>query len=493
MKSMRPSVLWIWGGAAAAALVIFNVFAPSKEISHFVPVSPWSIVPFGLLLVSIALAPFLQPKLWERFYDIVAFGLGAVVVFYYVVVAHNGQRMFLSSYEYLSFISLIGSLYVVAGGIHIEIGYIGKSGKNGKMGERSGMPTPLVNVALLASGSVLANIVGTTGASMVLIRPYLRLNKHRIHGFHIAFFIFLVSNIGGALTPVGNPPLLLGFLKGVPFFWIATKTFWIWVLTTSALLGVFLVVDYVFYRKEPAKAPTDAETDETKVTGLFNVALLFVIVAAVFLDRPVPLLLRELIMIGAAVLSYMTTNEEIHRKNDFHFFPLREVAILFAGIFATIVPALDWMEANSLRLGMADISYYYWGTGLVSGILDSAPAYLASMSAAFGLHGASLENLRHVQVMTGMATPESFGLTNPLAAGALPIVGESWKYIQAISVASVFFGACTYIGNGPNFLVKSIAEHAGFECPHFFEYIYRYTVPILLPTFIIVWYFFFRT
>lgn len=471
------SVLWKFVAACATVAVLFNLYGTYLEHPRIVQVNPWFIAPFLLLLGSIALLPFLNRKWWEGNFHVVSYTLGIVVAIYYAFSLDNIQRLFLTSYEYISFISLIGSLFVVAGGIHLRI---------------RGRATPLENVALLGTGAVLANLLGTTGASMVLIRPYLRMNKFRIHGYHVVFFIFLVSNIGGALTPIGDPPLFLGYLKGVPFFWIVTRVAVIWAVTTGLVLAMFFVVDWLSFRRLPAELQHAAhDHQEPQVDGLHNIVFLIVIIGAVFIREP--LMLREIVMWSAALASYYTTSRAIHEKNSFDFDPIREVAILFAGIFVTMIPALDWLELHAASLGIVSIGQYFWGTGFLSSVLDNAPTYLNFMSAAFGLHGASIDDAGHMAVMLGSMTTDQAGLANPIAAGAQMVTAETWRYVQAISLGAVFFGACTYIGNGPNFMVKTIAEKANVECPTFVGYVVRYTLPVLVPVFLVVWYFFFRT
>jgi Na+/H+ antiporter NhaD/arsenite permease-like protein len=198
-------------------------------------------------------------------------------------------------------------------------------------------------------------------------------------------------------------------------------------------------------------------------------------------------------MWGAALGSFYTTGRQIHEKNEFTFHPIKEVAILFVGIFATMIPALDWLDLHGASVGIVTPGQYFWSSGILSTVLDNAPTYLNFLTAAFGLHGANIDNPHHMQFMLGLAMPQSVGLSNPLREGALAITTETWKYIQAVSVGAVFFGAMTYIGNGPNFMVKSIVEHAGVECPTFFGYIAKYSIPVLLPLFLVVWILFFRS
>ncbi|RPI29269.1 MAG: sodium:proton antiporter [Acidobacteria bacterium] len=464
----------------ALCLVAFTVFNILGEKLHEVdikPVSPWWILPFVLLLLSIAVMPFINRHWWEENYAFVAFSLGALVVIYYMLMLPNPPRMALTFYEYVSFICLIGSLFVVAGGIHVRM---------------KGRETPWENVRLLAVAALASNVLGTTGASMLAIRPYLRLNRFRIRPYHVVFFIFIVSNMGGALTPIGDPPLFLGYLKGIPFFWILGRAWLPWLVALSLVLVTFYAIDLYHFRKLRHRQQVGAEAqDKTEVTGLHNAFFLAVILGAVFIEHP--LMLREVIMASAAFASYFTTTREVHRSNNFNFLPIKEVAILFAGIFATMVPALDWLELNARVLGLVTPGHYYWATGALSSFLDNAPTYLNFLSAAFGLHGASVDNANHVHAMLGYATAGAASLPNPLKPDALPITPETWNYVLAISVAAVFFGACTYIGNGPNFMVKSIAEQAKVKCPSFFGYIVKFSIPILVPVFALIWFIFFRT
>jgi Na+/H+ antiporter NhaD/arsenite permease-like protein len=406
----------------------------------------------------------------------VSYGLGLLIVLYYVVILDNTPRLLLTFHEYVSFIVLIGSLFVVAGGIHLDI---------------RGKSAPYENVILLGFGAVISNLLGTTGASMLLIRPYLRINKFRIKAYHVVFFIFIVSNVGGALTPIGDPPLFLGYLKGVPFFWVVERVWHIWAIVVAALLVVFYVIDSREFRAVQHKKREEAKSpDKPEFSGLHNIFYLAVILGAVFISHPA--MVREILMGAAALASYYTTKRSVHEKNEFNFVPIKEVGILFAGIFATMIPALDWLELNSQSLGIVSPAQYYWGTGILSSVLDNAPTYLNFLSAAFGLHGASIDNVSHMTAMLGISTPEALGLPVPLHEGVAAITSESWRYVQAISIAAVFFGACTYIGNGPNFMVKSIAEHAKVECPSFFGYIVKFAFPILIPLYAIIWFLFFQ-
>jgi Na+/H+ antiporter NhaD/arsenite permease-like protein len=456
---------------AAAAVVFFNYFGHLLESSVVSVVPVWLVTPFVLLLLAIAIGPFVNRSWWERNYPTVVAVLGAAVIGYYVYPLGNVSRIVLTMYDYISFISLIGSLFVVAGGIHFNL---------------RGKAAPWENVVLLGAGALLSNVLGTTGASMLLIRPYLRNNRYRIKGYHVIFFIFIVSNIGGALTPIGDPPLFLGFLKGVPFFWVITKAWFAWAIVLGSLLLIFYGIDRIHFRRIPRRIREEAiSPGEARFSGLHNGWFLVTIIAAVFVERP--LMLREVIMWSAAVGSYYTTRKEVHGRNEFNFVPLKEVAVLFLGIFATMIPALDWLELNAGSLGIRTPGQFFWCTGALSSVLDNAPTYLSFLSAAFGLHGASIDNAVHVHALLGQIQPGSIGLANPLLPGAVAVTAESWRYVQAISLGAVFFGAMTYIGNGPNFMVKSIADQSGLKSPSFFEYIWKYSVPVLIPIFIVVW------
>ncbi len=406
------------------------------------------MVPFGLMLLAIALMPFIHRHWWERHYPKVAASLGAVTGCYYVFILGNAGRMLHTANEYVSFVALIGSLFVVSGGIHIRV---------------KGEAKPWVNCLFLFLGAVLANLVGTTGASMLLIRPWIRMNQYRITAFHVVFFIFIVSNAGGCLTPIGDPPLFLGYLKGVPFWWVVKKCWVAWAIMLLGLIGVF----YSFDRQNFLRAPKEVREMETraeiwKFEGLRNLPFLGVILGAVFIEHPAGL--SPALMAAAALGSYVATPKPLHEANDFNFEPIREVAWLFAGIFATMVPALDYLEAHASELGLDSDMKFFWFTGALSAALDNAPTYLAFLAAAMGRHHLSLNQMPDVSAFVARHDHE----------------------LMAISLGAVFFGAMTYIGNGPNFMVKSIAEQAKVKTPSFFNYLFRYALPILLPLFFLV-------
>jgi Na+/H+ antiporter NhaD/arsenite permease-like protein len=420
------------------------------------PIPAWLMLPFALLLLFIATMPLTPPKVkhwWEHNYPFVAISLGALVTGYYLWKLPGGSGEILHTlHEYFSFIALIGSLFVVAGGIHIKV---------------KGESTPVANVVFLAVGAIVANVIGTTGASMVLIRPWIRMNKIRISAFHVVFFIFVVSNVGGALTPIGDPPLFLGYLRGVPFFWLVDHVLIAWLVTLAAILAIFYVFDSQSFRHMPRKLQTEAAPPETwRFDGTGNILFLFVIIGAVFL--PEHFFLREFVMLGAAVASYFTTTKTVHEENAFSFGPIKEVAYLFAGIFLTMMPALAYLGLHGEEFGFTQPLQYYFASGGLSSVLDNAPTYVNFLQLAEATARA------HDSVAFAAAGDD------PTAAVRV-LLNIKPAYVVAVSLGSVFFGAMTYIGNGPNFMVKSIAHDSGVHCPTFFGYIFKFSLPILLP------------
>jgi Na+/H+ antiporter NhaD/arsenite permease-like protein len=412
--------------------------------------NPWMMLPFGLLLACMAALPLHWPDWWERHYAKLALSFAALTIGYYILVLPPAawQRVNHTAWDYAGFITLIGSLYIVAGGIHLRAG---------------GGGTPGWNTLFLALGGAAANLLGTTGASMLLIRPWLRMNHARAAAHHVVFFIFIVSNVGGGLTPMGDPPLLMGFLKNVPFWWVARHCGLTWLASMAFLLGVFYVVDrrHAARARRPAAGTEWVREDLPFFWGWRNVILLTIIIMAVIV--PLAAILREGIMIAAAAASFFWTDGRAHEANGFSFRPMVEVAVLFFAIFATMMPAVDLLRGGARELFGHDLSTseIYWGSGGLSAFLDSAPAYLAFFSA---ITGGGLHGLRDI--------PQA-----PIAA---------------LSVATVLFGAVTYIGNGPNLMVKSIADHAKVPSPGFAGYLFKWAVPVMLPLLIMVWMIFIR-
>ncbi|MBI2812664.1 MAG: sodium:proton antiporter [Opitutae bacterium] len=421
-------------------------------------IPPALIIPFGLLLLLIATMPLAPAKLkhlWEHYYPHVAVTLGLLVAGWYLVGMPAGERIIGHTlHEYFSFICLIGSLFVVAGGIHLKV---------------KGEGTPLANVAFLAVAAVVTNFIGTTGASMLLIRPWIRVNKYRISAFHIVFFIFIVSNCGGALTPIGDPPLFLGYLRGVPFFWLVEHAILPWTFVNGLLLGAFYVFDRHSFSKVAATVRSHAtqEHETWSCDGMINVLFLLAIIVGVFL--PAEYFIREAVLLGAALASYNLTPKPVHQENHFNFAPVKEVAWLFLGIFLTMMPALGYLEKHGKETGLTKPAQYYYATGSLSAVLDNAPTYLNFLKLA--------------EVTFVTETPEE------IAAGGgdydkravAQLLKTAPQFVVALSLGAVFFGAMTYIGNGPNFMVKSIAESSGVKVPTFFGFLFKYSLPILLP------------
>jgi Na+/H+ antiporter NhaD/arsenite permease-like protein len=465
-------------GLVGGALLVWLV--PSSWSGDTPAIPWWLCTPFALLLAGIALMPFVHQPFWHRHYPDFAFFLAGLVAAYYLLAFNHplagatltyGQEKILhAALEYYAFIALVGGLFVVSGGIHIEF---------------RGHATPLVNTALLALGSVLANIVGTTGASMLLIRPFMRINRGRLRPTHVVFFIFIISNCAGCLTPIGDPPLYLGYLSGVPFLWTLTHMWQEWAFVIALLLAVFFAFD-VFGGRAPISALPPAPPPDhphrpvaprlgLKVRGRSGMIFLALIIGGVFID---PLLKHYLgiegIPVGAtfqiamAIAAWLLAPRQIHAENAFTFGPAQEVALLFAGIFLTMAPALGYLSAHGPSLGPHAPTSFYFGTGLLSAVLDNAPTYLNFLQIAFG---------------PTEITPDNVGAFLAKPGGALTL--------KAISTGAVFFGAMTYIGNGPNFMVKAIAESAGVRMPSFFGYLLR-AVVLLLPVLVAHWLLFIR-
>lgn len=434
----------------------------------------WTL-PFAGMLLSIALFPLLAPHFWEHHQGKIAamwamlvalpLALSAGVVPTAQALVHTALL------EYIPFILLLLALFTVAGGIVVR-------------GNLHG--SPVVNTLLLAVGTVLASVIGTTGASMVMIRPVIRANDDRRYNVHVVvFFIFLVSNIGGSLTPLGDPPLFLGFLRGVDFFWTMTHLLPETGLVAGLLLAVFFIIDAYLYRKEGRTAPDPTPDDPLRLSGGVNFILMAVIIGAILLSAKVKLgdfevfgtpvafenLLRDGIMVAVVFVSLAWTPREAHETNGFSWGPMVEVAKLFAGIFVTIIPVLAMLNAGrsgafaplvamvSHADGTSNNAAYFWLTGMLSSFLDNAPTYLVF----FELAGGDAQQL--------------------MTKGALTLA--------AISAGAVFMGANSYIGNAPNFMVYAIAKKSGVNMPSFFGYM-LWSAVLLLPTFALATLVFFR-
>lgn len=437
----------------------------------------WSCIPFGCMLFSIALFPLLAPNFWHHHF-------GKISFFWAASLAIPGLAIFrgIALYEilhiiiidYIPFIILLWSLYTVSGGILLRGTLVG---------------TPVVNTCMLIIGTLLASWMGTTGAAMLMIRPFLKANSHRKNRtFMVVFFIFLIANIGGALTPLGDPPLFLGFLHGVPFFWtlnIAPHM----ALVAGILLICYFFMDSYHYRCEKPVPINLNEKVPFGIEGKHNFLLIAAIVGAVLMSgiadwgevsifgvhTSVQDLVRNGLLLMIGTLSIVTTKITVYEENNFSWAPIIEVAYLFIGIFITMIPCLLILKAGYrgalafIINSVQDPVHYFWITGVFSSFLDNAPTYLTFFNTVLGNYYPSL--------------PESVAISH--------LIAEHPIYLEAISAGAVFFGACSYIGNAPNFMVRSIAEEAGTPMPSFFGYIIKYTLLILIPVYIIVTFIFF--
>jgi Na+/H+ antiporter NhaD/arsenite permease-like protein len=406
--------------------------------------SLWTIAPFVGLLLSIALLPLRAPRFWEPHKNkgLVAFLWSLPIAVYFLFNAPH--ELALSMKDYVSFLLLLTALFIISGGIVLR-------------GDLKA--TPEVNTLFLLVGAVLANFIGTTGASMLLIRALLQTNSERKNTIHVPiFFIILVSNIGGLLTPLGDPPLFMGFIKGVPFFW-TLRLFPLWALMVGGVLLVFFVLDSARYRREENRnlIRDRARVVPLSLAGALNFVWLAGVIAGVFLPFPA----REGVLVLMAGLSLLTTRRQCRVDNKFTYNPIIEVAVLFAGIFVTMVPALLILSSRAAALGIAKPWQFFWATGSLSSFLDNTPTYLAFFSMAQGL-----------------------GLNGPMQ-------GIPALMLTAISAGAVFMGANSYIGNGPNFMVKIIAEEYKLKMPSFFGYM-AYSIAILVPLYVVVTLVFFR-
>ncbi len=421
--------------------------------AHHTPEIPAAaVIPFIVLLLGIAILPLVAPHWWEEnrnkgiFAAVVGIPMALYLAFWLDphMLEHAGEH-------YFSFIALLGSLYIVSGGIVLR----GDLRSN-----------PAANAGLLAVGSVLASIVGTTGASMLLIRPFLRANQVRGATTHLPiFFIFCVSNAGGLLTPLGDPPLFLGYLEGVPFTW-TLALFPEWLMVNALIIAIFYVFDLRVSRQEGV--PPEIERQPLSIAGAHNfIYLILVVVCA----AKVPMYYREAGMGVAVLLSLVTTKKTLRAENGFTYHPIGEVAILFAAIFVTMEPALKLLNPLGDALGIDSPQEFYWITGLLSSFLDNAPTYLTFFDIA--------------RVMPPEHLAEGVEGIKLLKDGTTPNGEISVAILRAISLGAVFMGANTYIGNGPNFMVKAICDEAGFKTPSFFGYM-AWSMLILLPIWALV-------
>ncbi len=412
----------------------------------------WTYIPFGAILLLIAVMPIAFPRFWsENRNKAIVCVIIALPVFIFNFI-HFPDRLLQSIEEYICFILMLSALFIISGGILVE-------------GDLKASPGTLTIFLLI--GAVISNLIGTTGASMLLIRPLLQTISERRQILHIpVFFIFVVSNIGGSLTPLGDPPLFLGYIRGVPFAW-TLGLLPQWITAVGILLATFYFWDrhnYSKERKEDIRKDTETHIP-VSVHGKINLIFLMAIVLAIFFQTPTPV--RELVFISAMALSLYFTKKDVREQNKFTYHPIIEVAVLFAGIFVTMVPWLSALHTSGSSLGITEPWQFFWITGGLSSFLDNAPTYVALTS-------------------LGESVTRSIAHTGAVVSG----IGVRADLLAAISCGAVFMGAFTYIGNGPNLMVKSIAEEQGVKVPDFFQYM-LYSAVVLIPIFMIVTFMFF--
>jgi Na+/H+ antiporter NhaD/arsenite permease-like protein len=423
-----------------------------------IDISLWASIPFATMLLMIATGPLFFPHWWEKNKNqlLVSLTLGLPVFIYMVYNQLTIELIHQIVFDYVPFIILLGALFVITGGINLQGDLAAK---------------PHVNTIFLAIGAILASCMGTTGAAMLLIRPVIKTNSERKFNVHtILFFIAIVANAGGMLSPLGDPPLFLLYLRGAPFTWFFSLT-GEWLFVVASLLIIYYIVDTYYYKKE---SPEDILLDKTKleplkITGKFNfIFLLGVILSVAFLNEQyLPFIkgsryfgfIREFGILAFAIMSLLLTKRDIRIANNFTWNPIKEVAVLFLGIFITMTPALLYLKTNAMSLGIEKPAQFYYAAGALSSFLDNAPT-------AVSFHNLAL------------------GITSKFP-GMIKVAGIPEIFLAAISLGAVFFGAMTYIGNGPNFMVKSIAEENKIKMPSFFAYIFKFSLIVLLPIYIL--------
>ena len=458
-----------------------HLFGASGGGSHHAPhldgsiLTIYWVIPFAGILLSIAVFPLLAPHFWHKNFGKISMFWGISLLIPLLFSNHVGLNVTLYEVlhvgllEYVPFIILLLALFTISGGVQLKGSLVGK---------------PIVNLLIILIGTMLASWMGTTGAAMLLIRPLIRANQNRKYKVHtVVFFIFLVANIGGSLTPLGDPPLFLGFLKGVSFFWTTSAMFLPMLLVVCYLLIVYFLLDSYLYKKEDVtvvEKNDDVNTEKLSLDGSFNLLLLVGVIGSVLLSGfwnphihfpiyhvhvELQNLTRDILLLLLTYVSWKQTPTSIREANEYTWFPIVEVAKLFAGIFITIIPAIAILKAGDKGALAAIIqsvsnesgpvnSMYFWLTGILSSFLDNAPTYLVFFNTAGG---------------------------DPTL-----LMNDYYNTLLAISAGAVFMGANTYIGNAPNFMVKSISESSGIEMPSFFGYLIKYSIPILFPIFFIV-------
>lgn len=429
------------------------------------------LLPFVVLILSVAVCPLLCPRFWSKYFSKIIFGVSLFVVLCYLFILNDYKTPVLAFIEYVDFILLIVALYIISGGIFVDVNI---------------KASPAVNVIFLFLGAILANIIGTTGAAALLIRPFIKMNKTRIQVYHIIFFIFIVCNIGGCLSVIGDPPILIAFLKGMPFLWPLKHNFLPWLFTNICLLTMFFFLDF---KNIKGNTTLSEKKFFIIVRGKRNFIWIIFTILSVFVTPTIfsflPVInfwghqicfVRNIFLIFICFCAYKYADKEALIKNDYSWEPIWELIVLFFGIFITMSPALIILEdlVQHIDKSLISITSLYWFTAFFSSFLDNTPTLLNALAISMSLNGADISN--------------SIDVYN-FANGLYP---NSTEYLKAICLTSVFFGGFTYIGNGPNFMIKSIAEKYNIKMPTFFGYIFKYSMFYLFPVLFFVWFLFCR-
>ena len=429
------------------------------------------ILPFVCLLLSVAIVPLISEKFWEKNFTKIILGFTGITLFSDLFILHDIKTPILSIIEYLQFIIFIAVLYIISGGIYLEINKKG---------------TPLINCLLLLFGAIISNFIGTTGAATLLIRPFMKINRGRLEPYHIVFFIFIVCNIGGSLSPIGDPPLFSGFLKGIPFFWTLKHNILPWIVANSLLLMIFFFLDS---NNKKISCEVIDKSKIINVRGKLNFLYILFTLIAIFINPIIfpslPTLnifghniafLREIILVIIGICAYRTSDKTVLEKNEFTLAPIHELCVLFLGIFVTMAPALHIIEDKLQYVDHSIITptLLYWVAAFFSSFLDNTPTYINSLAVCMSINNADISNIHDVLAFSQGLYPNSI------------------EFLRTICLTSVFFGGFTYIGNGPNFMIKAIAEKNGVKMPSFFSYILKYSFIYLLPILTLIWFLFSR-
>ncbi len=428
--------------------------------------------PFIFLLLSVAIVPVISTPFWERNYKKIIFSFTGITILMELFILKNYTLPIISFIEYTQFITFIIVLYVISGGIMIKVNTKG---------------TPIVNSIMLFCGSILTNFIGTTGASVLLIKPYMKINKNRLKPYHIIFFIYIVCNIGGCLSPIGDPPLFAGFLKGIPFFWTLKHNFLPWLLINMTLITIFYILD----SRNKNKSAYESESNKLiELSGAKNIIFIVLTIMSIFVNpmvfKSLPTFnigeheicfVREMLLVIIGVLAFKFSDKKVLKQNNFSLEPITELIVLFVGIFITMSPALLTIEeySNNIDKSLVTPTLFYWVIAFFSSFLDNTPTFINSLALIMSIYGADIYNRLDV-----VAFSNGF-------------YQNSITYLKIICLTSVFFGGFTYIGNGPNFIIKTIAEkESGVKMPSFFGYIFKYSCLYLLPNLILIWLIFCR-